>query len=350
MMKKISRLSFTQIQIFLWLLVFGLNFFYVFQTDDSLWWAFSNALANVLFSAAIVYGNALWLMPAFYKKKRFFLYGAVSLFLIVAVTFVRTQLVALVWCYIKRGTPEFIKYGNNNGPQFKVYLSIFLSTVMVYIFSIAFRYVLDFFTIRQQQEILKKQHAEAQLNLLKAQVQPHFLFNTLNNIYYTAQEESPVTAELIERLSGIMRYFLEEGSREYILLNTELDFIKNYIALEKIRMRFPLKVSENVVNVDTGAVKIPPMLLIPLVENVFKHGINKRKQDNFMTLDITKTQKLSFKVSNKIQDNGVNTQQGTGLANLKSRLNILYGPDYLLTEVKGNDIYSVELIIPYEKN
>ncbi len=158
---------------------------------------------------------------------------------------------------------------------------------MVYIFSIAFRYVLDFFTIRQQQETLKKQHAEAQLNLLKAQVQPHFLFNTLNNIYYTAQEESPLTAELIERLSSIMRYFLEEGPRKYIFLNTELDFIKNYIALEKIRMRFPLKVSENVVNVDTGTVKIPPMLLIPLVENVFKHGINKREKDNFITLDIT---------------------------------------------------------------
>ncbi|HXL55826.1 MAG TPA: histidine kinase, partial [Chitinophagaceae bacterium] len=224
--------------------------------------------------------------------------------------------------------------------------SIFLSTVMVYIFSIAFRYVLDFFTIRQQQETLKKQHAEAQLNLLKAQVQPHFLFNTLNNIYYTAQEESPLTAELIERLSSIMRYFLEEGPRKYIFLNTELDFIKNYIALEKIRMRFPLKVSENVVNVDTGTVKIPPMLLIPLVENVFKHGINKREKDNFITLDITRRQKLSFKVSNKVQDDIANTQHGTGLANLKNRLNILYGLNYLLTEVKGNGIYSVELIIP----
>ena len=345
-MKKISRLSFTQIQILLWLLVFGLNFFYVFQTDDSLWWAFFNSLANVCFSALIVYGNALWLMPAFYKKKKLMLYCTLSLFLIVSVTFARTQLVALVWCYIKRGTQEFLKYGNNNGPQFKVYVSIFLSTVMVYIFSIAFRYVLDFFTIRQQQETLKKQHAEAQLNLLKAQVQPHFLFNTLNNIYYTAQEESPLTAELIERLSSIMRYFLEEGPRKYIFLNTELDFIKNYIALEKIRMRFPLKVSENVVNVDTGTVKIPPMLLIPLVENVFKHGINKREKDNFITLDITRRQKLSFKVSNKVQDDMANTQHGTGLANLKNRLNILYGLNYLLTEVKGNGIYSVELIIP----
>ncbi len=113
MMKKISRLSFKQIQFLLWLLVFGLNFFYVFQTDDSLWWAFFNSLANVCFSALIVYGNALWLMPAFY------IYCTLSLFLIVSVTFARTQLVALVWCYIKRGTQEFLKYGNNNGPSLK---------------------------------------------------------------------------------------------------------------------------------------------------------------------------------------------------------------------------------------
>ncbi len=211
----------------------------------------------------------------------------------------------------------------------------------------AFRFTLDFFQIKQQQEKLLKQHAEAQLSLLKAQVQPHFLFNTLNNIYFVAQRESPVTADLIEKLSSIMRYFLEQGPKHEIALTAELDFIRNYIELEKMRMRYPIKTDIELPE-DLSLIRIPPMLLIPLVENVFKHGIDKREENNYISIRLQLSDRLDFSVSNRIRrDSGGHPNgAGIGLNNLSKRLSILYGDNFVLESDRSQDTYTSKLNIP----
>ena|ERR1700704_5358392 len=201
--------------------------------------------------------------------------------------------------------------------------------------------------MRQQQDELLKKHAEAQLNLLKAQVQPHFLFNTLNNIYFVAQRESPVTAELLEKLSNMMRYFLEQGSKDKIVLSAELDFIKNYIELEKMRLRYPVVIDISISG-DPTNIKIPPMLLIPLVENVFKHGIDKGRENNHVQINAVISDKLDFEVANTMHHNynGKLNGNGTGLKNLTDRLYILYQNNFTFESRKSGDLYVSKLNIP----
>jgi LytS/YehU family sensor histidine kinase len=297
---------------------------------------------TVLFNAVIIYGNALFLIPLLYNKRKYLLYGFCSFILVTTIAYARIGILSWIWRLMAVGPVKIIPHGSSTA--YKEYTASLLSVIMLFIFSIAFRYIIDFFSIREQQAILQKEHMEASLNLLKAQVQPHFLFNTLNNIYYVAQKDSPDTAQMIESLSDLMRYFLESGDQQLVTLATEMKFIRQYIELEKIRMRYPLKISIHVEE-NTDALKIPPMLLIPLVENVFKHGIDKRNFDNFIAIDIRKTDKLFLTVKNKkscARANGM----GTGLKNLKKRLDILYALQYSFTTRVEKKFFTAELIIP----
>ena len=172
------------------------------------------------------------------------------------------------------------------------------------------------------QEKLKSQQLSTEINLLKAQVQPHFLFNTLNNIYSLAVSKSEKTPEVVAKLSEIMRYFVDDAPKELVNVETEVSFLKNYIELEQIRMLFPIKVQWDL-NIENPAQTIPPMLLIPFVENVFKHGIDKTKPHNEVSIRLEITQKyLDFEVVNSV----IQEKEGQwrSLENLKKRLELLY--------------------------
>jgi LytS/YehU family sensor histidine kinase len=219
--------------------------------------------------------------------------------------------------------------------------------MFAYLSSILFYIALRYFLLKQEQEQLKERTAHAELNLLKAQVQPHFLFNTLNNIYFVAQRESPATAALLELLSQIMRYFVEEAPKERISLPAELSFIKSYIELEKMRMRYPLQICIREQGL-TEQVQVPPMLLIPLVENVFKHGVDKRKNTNFIHAAIViKEKRLHVTVENKHYPLEKKQQKrGVGLHNLYSRLELLYKDDFILEYGPNGTIFKADLSIP----
>ena len=268
-------------------------YFYTVEMDPPLE-GFNYAIHTTLSYALITYGNALWLMPRFYKKQRYVAYWVIVILGLLAITWLRIQSQSYIWNHL-------IKPQQAYTPALRGFLFTLITHTLVFIFSIAFSFMLDFFSIKGQQEKLLKQHAVAQLNLLKAQVQPHFLFNTLNNIYFIAQRESPVTADLLEKLSSIMRYFLDQGPQDRILLSAELDFIRNYIELEKMRIRYPVDIHFHLSG-DMENTMIPPMLLIPLVENVFKHGIDKSKENNYIDITLQVTGRLDFEVCQ--QDGG----------------------------------------------
>jgi sensor histidine kinase YesM len=302
--------------------------------------AAANTTITLLFYAAVIYGNARWLIPSLYRRKRVAAYVLASVLFLVVIVMARMWLSWFVYNHFFAPKPQPF--------SFKYLTNYLFSGLFVYLFSIVYRLALDYFTLRQKQEELSAAHAQAELNLLKSQVQPHFMFNTLNNIYYVAQNESPVTAGMIEKLSSIMRYFVDEGPNERLTLSTELNFIHNYVELEKLRMRYGLQ-EEWKIEVDPEEIMIPPMLLIPLVENVFKHGIDKRRTDNFITMAIKKQdQFLLIEVKNRlvskasVQEN----KTGTGIRNLRSRLQLLYGAEYSLTSTVVNDIFVAQLKIP----
>lgn len=305
-----------RLQWVIWGLLFGINVLTLLHFDT----LFQSAGYSVIMISsymAIVYGNAAWLIPRFYMRRQKLMYVLLVLLLLITVAFYRAGV--SWWFYNTWFAPKAQAF-----PWASIF-STMVSGVLIYFTSVLFYIAVRYFQLQEQQQILEKKQAESELNLLKAQVQPHFLFNSLNNIYFYAQRESPATAAMLEKLSQIMRYFVDEAPKDLIPLQTELSFIYNYIDLEKTRMRYPLSVTVN----ETGElafIQLPPMLIIPLVENVFKHGIDKRKENNFIYIDIAhKEHQLIVTVKNRIAAMVTKEESGKGLINLRSRMNLLYG-------------------------
>lgn len=336
-------ISIKQAQWIVWVSITVLMFLLFFHENGKVAEAATYSICNAIFYAGIMYANACWLVPYFYRRKKKWLYVLLVIGLLMFSTWALVQTEVLLGKLLlgKKDMPE------GKTIPIRFYMVIFFLNVLVFLFSLPLRLAFDYYTMRKQQEQLQKRTAEAELNLLKAQVQPHFLFNTLNNIYFVAQRESPATAGLLERLSNIMRYFVDEGPKDKILLTKEIDFIRDYIHLEKMRMRHPMRIDFEVKG-EAGGVNIPSMLLIPLVENVFKHGINKRSEENFLLLNITVSEdKLEMEVHNRIFEELEPVQNGgNGLANLRSRLELLYGQRYNLQTEKKDGLFLAHLNIP----
>ena len=181
-----------------------------------------------------------------------------------------------------------------------------------------------------QQLRIEKQTAE--LSYLKSQTNPHFLFNTLNNIYSLARDKSDLAPETILRLSKILRYMLYETSGPYIAIGEELKIISDYIALEKLRYDESLRVNFNY-NIEDMNQSVPPLLLMPLVENAFKHGVSETRIQPFVDIHLSVvSRRLAFYVRNSTEESSGNWQvkENIGLSNLRRQLELLY-TDYSLS-------------------
>lgn len=186
---------------------------------------------------------------------------------------------------------------------------------------------------------------EQELKYLKSQIHPHFLFNTLNTIYGFALKQSQETPEIILKLSGLLDYILYHVNKPHVLLSDEINHIKNYCDLEKIRFRnkLDIQISETYFNSQTY---IPPMLLLPFIENAFKHGKSLNGKLIISISIKTDKEQLYFSCKNSINKNTTTSKEGIGLENLKNRLNMLYGIDYTLKTNSNTDFYIATLKIP----
>lgn len=326
-----------QMQWMAWVFFFVVIMLTLLQ-NDSPGQAISYALLNTSFYAIIVYGNISWLFPRLYQRGHIVAYVFAAILFLVAVGVVRGLVTFTIYNSFFAMKREPITT--------KVIFSVVTGGVVIFLFSFVFRIALAYFTLKKQQDEIIAQRTHAELNLLKSQVQPHFLFNTLNNIYYEAYKEAPRTAALIERLSDIMRYFVDESPKQLVSLASEVQFIDNYIALEKIRIRYPVDISFTK-NCNTG-LAIPPMLLMTFVENIFKHGIDKSSPQNQIRLTLMEADgRLTFTAENTLpRQPGLTPASGFGIANLRRRLALLYGTDFELITQKNADIYCASLNIP----
>src|SRR3569833_205823 len=216
------------LQLLIWVAVLLLVFISLLPMDG-----FGRSLiytiVNTTSYAIIIYGNILILYPRFYQKRRFILYG-----LLVALLLLATG--------ILRGYASIILYRHflitkTSPVNFLTLLGYVPGGVLIYVLSLVYRVAIAYFSLKQQTEEILLQKSQAELNLLKSQVQPHFLFNALNSIYYRVYKADPSSAGLIERLSDIMRYFVDESPKDVVPVSTEVAFIENNIALERIRIR-----------------------------------------------------------------------------------------------------------------
>lgn len=329
-MNKKEKSYFIKIQIVVWLIIYLLLLFYGMHKWEQWEIGFLTTTIYSVFYLVAIYIQSNYLAKYFLKKGSYTKYILLSVSFLIVIVILRMY-VNHVLLYLHFSHNKFYSFTNPSNFSF-----VLVTQLLASAFGVLLRITLNYLTLLQHQEKLKVQQLQSELNLLKSQVQPHFLFNTLNNIYYLAHTKSEKTKDMIAKLSEMMRYFLEEVPKEKVLLSTEIQFIKDYICLEKIRIPYEAQIDFCIKDINEN-VLVPPMLLMPLVENVFKHGIDKVKNHNRALLDLSvKAKKLRFEVSNDIQ-NIKYEKKGIGLQNLRKRLDLLYGENYILEnkEVDG---------------
>ncbi|HTE33008.1 MAG TPA: histidine kinase [Chryseolinea sp.] len=286
-------------------------------------------VTQMLFCYAVVYG----LMPRLFMKKKYFLFGIAVLLVFIVVYFIHY----LSNDYLFRRI--HYHFGLKFRKDFVVYWLSFISMVtylpLTFGLVVGIKSFKTWYKKQLNQKELIRWNANAELQLLKAQVHPHFLFNTLNNIYSFILTNASGASSLISKLSGMLRYMLTDCQQPYVRLQDEINLLQDYIGLEQVRYgeRLVLEVD---IKGDIGEKLVAPLLMIPFIENAFKHGASRMITYSFIHLKIVLVgNELIFELSNNMPVIAANTttRQGIGLTNVKKRLALLYpGEHELLIE------------------
>lgn len=286
------------------------------------------------------YFNYFYLIPTFYIPKNFLTYFLILIVSLLLITFLPTLLI------FHQLIPVFPGGGERHYHETTIFGSIMLEIRLVlYIYvSVVFASIL--FRLNYHLKKLQAEKMNSELSYLKAQINPHFLFNTLNSIYSLAIEKSPNTAPSIIKLSSMMRYVISDTSHKYVSLEKEMNYIKSYIELQKIRLGDTANVNFSFTG-ETENKMIAPLVLIPFIENAFKHGVNPEEPSQ-IDIQISSTDAyiylhvFNLKVPH-IQD--PKTKSGYGLKNGSEQLNLLYPNKHILTIEDKEHSFTVSLKI-----
>lgn len=250
------------------------------------------------------------------------------------------------------GRPIEFQLPPHPGPRHVLPLPLFLDIIydlLIIGVNLAISLLFQQFADRLQHESLMKENAENQLTYLKAQINPHFYMNMLNNIHGMIEIDPAKAQDMVIEMSRLMRYMLYESSRPEIALSAEIGFINDYLAL--MRVRYP----EDVVSIcattprsmDVAGITIPPLLFLVFLENAFKHGISYT-DGSFVSVDLSvEAGKIIFRCMNSMHPGRrENSREGIGLENVKRRLDIIYGDKYRLDINHTDAAYTVNLTLP----
>jgi sensor histidine kinase YesM len=295
----------------------------------------------LMFCYFIVY----FLAPKFIQKRKFVQF-ALWFFLSLFFLYVLTSVSLYFYIEIVRGNP-FVHYW----PAFAYFFNSFYSNinftgaVPTCCLMLAIKYYKNWYIKQRKSEQLSRENIQAELQLLKAQIHPHFLFNTLNNIYSFVLTGDRRAAELVDKLAGMINYMRTEGENALVPLEKEISLIKDYTGLEKVRYgnRLDLRVD---IKGDYENKMIAPLLMIPFVENCFKHGASIMRGNQWIHLTINiKDNELDFCLRNSkpLNPPTQRNKKNIGLMNVKKRLQLLYPERYFLEIDSKEDVYKVHL-------
>jgi LytS/YehU family sensor histidine kinase len=220
------------------------------------------------------------------------------------------------------------------------------TTLFIVIFVGMLRFAKDWFEFEARKKEVENERLTAELNFLKAQINPHFLFNTLNNLYYLAFTQSPNTTEVIAKLSQMMRYMIYDSNYPQVPLSKEIEYMQNYISLERLRLNNTIPIQFEIKG-NTEEVRIAPLIFITFLENAFKHGVSNNSPKAWVNVSIRlQGKECIYQVENsKIPFANTETGEktGIGLQNVKRRLELSYPGKYQLYVDDQPDRYSVRL-------
>ncbi|HEY2726146.1 MAG TPA: histidine kinase [Parafilimonas sp.] len=295
-------------------------------------------VCEVGFCYSIVY----FLAPRYLLKKKYFLF--ILYFFLIVLLFDLLGIIFQYWYFnIKWSYTDFLFYWNttieflNDGV---------ISSTAVFL---SFKLFKTWYLKQAEGQMLAKVNAESEMQILKTQVQPHFLFNTLNNIYAFILNKSPKANELVSNLYEIMKYMINDCNVEIISLAKDLKMIQDYIELEKVRYGKRLDIVVSIEGEYQNKM-VTPLLMIPFVENSFKHGASKMLSEPWIQLTIQADEKiLHFTVTNNKPPTEIFNKNGIGLNNVKKRLELLYPQNHLLIIESTENTFTVNMQIPLQK-
>jgi len=225
-------------------------------------------------------------------------------------------------------------------------IKMFVSIYPVTFFAVAIKLLKYWYANQHAQQVLTQEKLRAELNFLKTQIHPHFLFNTLNNLYALTLKKSDRAPETVLKLSELINYMLYECTSDEVQLAKEIKFIRNYIDIEKMRYGDKLDVDLRVSG-EVNERKIAPLILLPFVENCFKHGASEELQQSWVKITVDLQPRITIvKVeNNKSSENGHSKKEGIGIQNVKRRLDLIYPGQHEIKIISGEETFLVILTI-----
>lgn len=354
----IKKFADRKINIFLhiiaWVILFIIPAYLLHNNDGHYSGFLINIYVETFVFALIFYINYFWLVPLLFFKKRRLLYFISAIVLIIIMSFIVDSSHSKMFFELKREKQfdEMIKKfpdkermhkPSKSWPIYNFILTSFLMTG----FSMGLVFSAKLIQNEKERKEAERERLNSELALLKNQVSPHFFFNTLNNIYALIQINTQDAQKAVLQLSKLMRYLLYESEHGNTMLSKEIDFMRNYIDLIKLRINDKVELSVTLPD-KFEDIALPPLLFIPFIENSFKHGVSYR-EPSFINISMKcLSGVINFNCINSIVSKNEQSQEidsGIGLENVKKRLSLLFPARHILTINKSNTSFEVSLEI-----
>ncbi|MEM6320352.1 MAG: histidine kinase [Bacteroidota bacterium] len=317
-----------------------IGFLLLFAFEDikyGFFFHFTNALLRTFILGGMIYYNYYYLVTNYLTKDRFITYCGLLVLSVIIITPLSNILF-------------FFKYANY--PELQNYLtanhhSYFLINIIVVGASTIFKIISDWVKHQRERADLQTQTMQSELRFLKSQINPHFLFNTLNNLYALTLKKSDKAPEIVIKLSEMMRYMLYECNEKRVPLSKEVKYIQNYLDLEALRQGKEVEINFDVYG-EVQNQTIAPLMFIPFLENSFKHGLNHHINQGYVDIRLdVEPQTVRLRIENSKPDSVPLPEHprsgGIGLVNVRRRLNILYPENYQLNIENEPNSYAVDL-------
>ncbi len=325
------------------LLFWTLNYWFVIVASEFEWNGFSyvnGSLAfaygyGLFFNALLFYIQVFWLFPKIYVSRKRLQFYVLSITVITVISLLETFI-------------DYIMFGIYDIQTDLLVGSLINNFIFHIIYSIAgFYYILKFEYLKSEKikQQLQEENFKSELKYLRAQLNPHFLFNGINSVYHLIGKDNVLAKDTLHQFSGLLRYQLYE-TNSHITLEKELDYVSQYIKIEETRKGTDIRLRYTI-SYKNGTKKIAPLLLISFIENAFKHCSNHEEGHlNTISIDIIEVSgRITLKVCNSFDANVATITGGIGLTNVQRRLDLLYKDDYTLDITQEKSIFKVHLVI-----
>ena len=331
------------LHIFFWVCVFAFYTFFYGRLSNNFYYSFVHLVYTSPLYIGATYITMYAIIPKFLLKKKYKDFVISSVYMVLGIAYLEILIIICLIVLPVNVVPLKWSAPVNLG-SLDIYLRLIGIYVVVFLAS-SVKLLKHWYTMQNKNQLLVKEKLEAELNMLKSQVHPHFLFNTLNNLYALTLKKSDKSPDVVLKLSEILDFMLYHSNKDFVELDREIKLVNNYIDLEKLRHGERLQIDFEIEG-NPGNKLIAPMIIFPLVENCFKHGVSSTYQKSWIRLLLNLSYDRFIFTAENSMIKTTNTQKGgLGLTNLRKRLDLIYPDNYRVEITETDSIFTATLEI-----